>query len=88
MKSTLLLITMTLLLMVSITGCTEEPIPCPTQIYPSLEGIDKIPRTKLIVKDGILTHEGTKNAFNTMKALRASENYYYALIERYRKEFL
>lgn len=87
MRLTAPLMTTILLLMV-LTGCNETPKPCPKQIYPSLEAIDKIPRIKLTIKNGTMTQHSTKNAFKTIKALRVSENYYWTLIARYRKDFL
>ena len=70
------------------TGCKEEPAPCPKQLYPTLEAIDKLPRYTLTVRDGSLDAENTKKAFKLLKAHRVSENYYYELLARYRKEFL
>ena len=79
------------LLLISIllfTGCKEEPAPCPKQLYPTLEAIDKLPRYTLTVRDGSLDSDNTKKAFKLLKAHRVSENYYSNLLRRYREEFI
>ncbi len=74
-------------MMLSLTMFTACEKKCPEPIYPKLEAVDRIPRIKVTVKNGILDHNSTKNAFKTMKALRVSEYYYYTIISEYRNEF-
>ena len=85
MTSMLLLIT-TMLLLMALTGCSAKK--CPKQQYPELQAIDYIPKTNIVVKNGMLDSNGTLKAFKTIKALRVSEHYYYSLITDYRKEFI
>ncbi len=70
-----------------LTACSQRK-PCPKVVYPKLEAVSKVPRIDIIVNGGRMDSNGTKKAFKTIKALRVSEHYYYALISEYRKEFI
>ena len=70
--------------MALMTGCKE----CPKPIYPELEAVDKIPRITITINNGLMDSNSTLKAFQTIKALRVSEHYYYTLISDYRDEFL
>lgn len=74
----------TLSLMV-FTGCNKK---CPKPQYPKLDAVDRVPYYDYYVVNGALDVNSTQKAFQTIKALRVSENYYYSLIENYRTNFV
>ena len=73
-------------LVMGITACSQRA-PCVPCNYPKFQKIDKIPSSKVEVKKGIILPQYTKQVFNTIKALRISEHYYWTLITNYEKEF-
>lgn len=68
------------------TACSKR-VECPKQVYPVLIAIDKIPIAKITVKNNSLDSKNTITAFNAIRSLRVSENYYYGLITDYQKTF-
>ena len=77
---------MMILSLILLTNCSQR-VPCPETVYPKLQAIDKIPPVYITVNDGTISSGDTKKAFNTIKALRVSENYYWSLIGDYKKGF-
>jgi hypothetical protein len=67
------------------TGCSQKR--CPKPIYPTLKAISKIPQISIEVKDGQIIGEHTLKVFNTVKALRRSEEYYNNLVVTYTEKY-
>jgi len=77
--------TIAVLSLMAFTGCSQKQ--CPEPIYPTLKAVKKIPQISIEVKNGQIIGEHTLKVFNTVKALRRSEEYYIDLITTYTEKY-
>lgn len=82
----MLLLLIVVALLMALTGCSQRA-ECPKQVYPQLHAIEKIPHVQIVVAGGRMDRNSTKKAFQTIKALRVSEHYYFTTLGDYTKEF-